>query len=88
MAEPDRATASLLASLGLDLSALREALKPPDVLGEIEGTIRELRSQKEEGVARRDDELVARIRAQEEGQQAELRRAYAKWSGSWASSKA
>lgn len=86
MAATGQTTASLLLSLGVDLGALREMLKRPDVVGEIEGTIRELRSQKEEAVARRDDELATRLRDQEESQQAELRREYAKWAGSWGSS--
>lgn len=83
MAEPGRTTASLLLSLGMDLDALRPVLKRPDAVGEIEGKIRALRSQKEEAVSRRDDKLAARLRDQEESQQAELRRAYATWYGSW-----
>ena len=83
MAEPGRTTASLLLSLGMDLDALRPVLKRPDAVGEIEGKIRALRSQKEEAVSRRDDKLAARLRDQEESQQAELTRAYATWYGSW-----
>lgn len=88
MGHPGRTTASLLLSLGVDLDALRPVLKRPDAVGEIEGKIRALRSQKEEAVSRRDDKLAARLRDREESQQAELRRAYAKWYGSWGSLQA
>lgn len=87
MAEPDRAIASLLVSLGVNLDALRTVLRRPDVIAEAEGAIRELRRQREEAVARRDYELAARLRDQEKSDQAELRRAYAIWSASWASGR-
>ena len=83
MAESERPTAHLLASLGLDLDALREALRPPDVVGEIESTIRDLRVRREAAVAARDLALTARLRQEEEVQQADLRRAYEAWSASW-----
>jgi len=83
MAESGRPTAHLLASLGLDLDALPEALRPPDAVGRIESTIRDLRARREAAVAARDLALTARLRHEEAVQEADLRRAHEAWSASW-----
>ena len=80
---PAPALLTLLAAMGTNLEALRQRLKPPRKITQLEAEIWRLRQQKEEAIAAGDDQASARLRQRESDLRGQLASSLDAWQARW-----